>query len=56
MDEVGGDGYLIEPPGFQPSRAFVLSITDALVPALQRRARVRTAYTGPTLRDNLLAF
>jgi FMN-dependent oxidoreductase (nitrilotriacetate monooxygenase family) len=56
MDEVGGDGYLIEAPGFQPSRAFVLSITDALVPALQRRARVRTSYSGTTFRENLLAF
>ncbi|GAA2247584.1 NtaA/DmoA family FMN-dependent monooxygenase [Herbiconiux moechotypicola] len=56
MDEVGGDGYLIEAPGFQPSRWFVTTITDALVPALQRRGRVRTEYTGTTLRENLLAF
>jgi FMN-dependent oxidoreductase (nitrilotriacetate monooxygenase family) len=56
MDEVGGDGYLIEAPGFQPSRWFVASITDALVPALQRRGRVRTEYTGSTFRENLMAF
>ncbi|WP_440708110.1 NtaA/DmoA family FMN-dependent monooxygenase [Herbiconiux sp. YIM B11900] len=56
MAEVGGDGFLIEAPGFQPSRAFAVSITDALVPALQRRGAVRTAYTGMTLRENLLAF
>ncbi|CAN5330355.1 hypothetical protein BH09ACT6_BH09ACT6_04120 [soil metagenome] len=56
MDEVGGDGFLIEAPGFQPSRTYTASITDALVPALQRRGRARTEYTGRTLRDNLLAF
>ena len=56
MDAVGGDGFLIEAPGFQPSRWFAASITDALVPALQRRGRTRTEYTGATLRENLLAF
>lgn len=56
MDAVGGDGFLIEAPGFQPSRWFAASITDALVPALQRRGRVRGEYTGTTFRENLLAF
>jgi FMN-dependent oxidoreductase (nitrilotriacetate monooxygenase family) len=56
IDEVGGDGYLIESPGFQPSRAFTASITDGLVPALQRRGRVRTEYRGTTFRDHLLEF
>jgi hypothetical protein len=28
--------------------------TDLVVPELQRRGRYRTAYTGSTLRDNLL--
>ena len=56
IDEVGGDGYLIESPGFQPSRAFTTSITDGLVPALQRRGRVRTEYRGRTFRDSLREF
>lgn len=56
IDEVGGDGFLIESPGFQPSRTFTASITDGLVPALQRRGRVRTEYSGATFRENLLAF
>ena len=29
------------------------SIVDLLVPELQRRGRLRTAYTGRTLRENL---
>lgn len=56
MAAVGGDGFLIEAPGFQPSRVHTASITDALVPVLQRRGAVRTEYTGATLRENLLAF
>jgi FMN-dependent oxidoreductase (nitrilotriacetate monooxygenase family) len=31
------------------------NIVDLLVPELQRRGRFRTAYTGRTLRDNLLS-
>jgi len=56
IDEIGGDGYLIESPGFQPSRAFTASITDGLVPALRRRGAVREDYSGPTFRENLLEF
>jgi FMN-dependent oxidoreductase (nitrilotriacetate monooxygenase family) len=56
MDTVGGDGFLIEAPGFQPSRSHTISITDALVPALQRRKRVRKHYRGATFRENLFEF
>jgi hypothetical protein len=33
-----------------------MEITEGLVPALQRRGLVRTAYTQPTLRETLLEF
>jgi len=56
IDEIGGDGYLIESPGFQPSRAFTASITEGLVPALRRRGAVRDDYSGATFRENLLEF
>lgn len=56
IEEVGGDGFLLGAPGFQPSRVHVASITEALVPALQRRGVVRTRYEFETFRENLLAF
>jgi FMN-dependent oxidoreductase (nitrilotriacetate monooxygenase family) len=56
IDAIGGDGFLISSPGFQPSRLHTITITDALVPVLQRRGRVRTEYSGETFRENLLAF
>jgi FMN-dependent oxidoreductase (nitrilotriacetate monooxygenase family) len=54
MQEIGGDGYLIALPNV--SRRSVAEITDGLVPALQQRGLVRTAYDHPQFRDNLLAF
>jgi alkanesulfonate monooxygenase SsuD/methylene tetrahydromethanopterin reductase-like flavin-dependent oxidoreductase (luciferase family) len=30
------------------------NVVDLLIPELQRRGRFRTAYTGKTLRENLL--
>ncbi len=54
MAEVGGDGFLIVLNDV--SRRSVATITDGLVPALQQRGLVRTAYEHAHLRDNLLAF
>ena len=56
MAEVGGDGFLITTPVLRVSRRTIIEIADGLVPALQRRGLVRTAYGHETLRDNLLAF
>ena len=54
MAEVGGDGFLIALSDV--SRRAIATITDGLVPALQQRGLVRTAYEHPQFRDNLLAF
>jgi alkanesulfonate monooxygenase SsuD/methylene tetrahydromethanopterin reductase-like flavin-dependent oxidoreductase (luciferase family) len=54
MQEVGGDGFLIALPNV--SRRAVAEITEGLVPALQQRGLVRTAYEHAMFRDNLLAF
>ena len=56
MEAVGGDGFLIMKPGWDVSRRYITSITDGLVPALQRRGLTRTAYTQPTLRKTLREF
>jgi alkanesulfonate monooxygenase SsuD/methylene tetrahydromethanopterin reductase-like flavin-dependent oxidoreductase (luciferase family) len=56
MEEIGGDGFLITKHNQGVSRRQVLEVTEGLVPALQRRGLVRSAYDGPTLRENLLAF
>ncbi|MGI4943996.1 MAG: LLM class flavin-dependent oxidoreductase, partial [Janthinobacterium lividum] len=56
MEEVGGDGYLITHPHGGLSRSYIISITDGLVPALQRRGLARTVYGRSTLRDTLLEF
>lgn len=56
MQEVGGDGFLICTPVLRVSRRYLVEIADGLVPALQRRGLVRTAYSHDTLRGNLLAF
>lgn len=56
MDDVGGDGFLITTPVMRVGRRFLVEVADGLVPALQRRGLVRTAYEHPTLRENLMAF
>jgi hypothetical protein len=56
MAEVGGDGFLITTPVLRVSRRTIIEIADGLVPALQRRGLVRTAYGHETLRENLLEF
>ena len=54
MQQVGGDGFLFSLPNV--SRRSVAEIADGLVPALQARGLVRTAYAHPQFRDNLLEF
>ena len=54
IEEVGGDGFLIALNNV--SRKSVAEITDGLVPALQQRGLVRTAYEKKHLRDTLLEF
>ena len=56
MEEVGGDGFLIKPPFHYTNRRYIHEITDALVPALQRRGLTRMAYTRSTLRETLKEF
>jgi FMN-dependent oxidoreductase (nitrilotriacetate monooxygenase family) len=56
MEEVGGDGYLLTTPYHRLTRSYIASITDGLVPALQRRGLTRTIYTKATLRETLLEF
>jgi FMN-dependent oxidoreductase (nitrilotriacetate monooxygenase family) len=53
MAEIGGDGFLVAGL-LKPS--YVASITEELVPALQRRGLTRTEYAAGTLRDMLRAF
>lgn len=54
MAEVGGDGFLIALGDV--SRRSVATITDGLVPALQRRGLTKTGYEHAQFRDNLLEF
>jgi long-chain alkane monooxygenase len=56
MEAIGGDGFLISTPFQRVSRRFIVEICEGLVPALQRRGLVRTAYTGRTLRETLREF
>jgi FMN-dependent oxidoreductase (nitrilotriacetate monooxygenase family) len=56
IDEVGGDGFLISTPLQRISRRYINEVCEGLVPALQRRGRVREAYTQPTLRQTLREF
>jgi hypothetical protein len=56
MEEVGGDGFLIKSPFRNNSRRYTSEITEALVPALQRRGLVRTEYTRTHLHDTLREF
>ncbi|MBV8188776.1 MAG: LLM class flavin-dependent oxidoreductase, partial [Alphaproteobacteria bacterium] len=54
MQEVGGDGYLFSMPNV--NRRTLAEIEDGLVPALQDRGLMRTAYEHKHFRDNLLAY
>ncbi|GGG21237.1 dibenzothiophene desulfurization enzyme A [Rhodococcoides trifolii] len=53
IDAVGGDGFLMTG---RLGRRYYTEVTDGLVPALQRRGLVRTAYAHEQFRDNLLDF
>jgi len=54
MEEVGGDGFLINMPNV--TRRTLAEVEDGLVPALQDRGLVRTAYEHAHFRDNLMAY
>jgi FMN-dependent oxidoreductase (nitrilotriacetate monooxygenase family) len=54
MEEVGGDGFLFSMPNV--SRRLLAEIEDGLIPALQDRGLVRSAYGHSRFRDNLLEF
>jgi hypothetical protein len=56
MEAVGGDGFLITRPGWDLTSQYIGSITDGLVPELQRLGLARTEYTQPTLRETLREF
>jgi FMN-dependent oxidoreductase (nitrilotriacetate monooxygenase family) len=56
MQEVGGDGFLITAPFHRISRQYITEVAEGLVPALQRRGVVRTAYEHQLLRDTLREF
>jgi FMN-dependent oxidoreductase (nitrilotriacetate monooxygenase family) len=56
MASVGGDGFLITTPYHRLTRVYIDSITDGLVPALQRRGLVRSEYAKTTLRETLREF
>lgn len=53
MDEVGGDGFLIEGSGYNRQ---LPDLVNGVIPALQRAGAVRTEYTGATLREILREF
>jgi long-chain alkane monooxygenase len=53
MDEVGGDGILIEGSGYNHQLPALL---DGVIPALQKAGAVRTEYEGTTLREILREF
>ena len=54
MDEVGGDGFLFSMPNV--NRRLLAEIEDGLVPALQDRGLVRSAYAHKQFRHNLLEY
>ncbi len=56
IDAIGGDGFLLSTPFQRLNRRVVTEVCEGLVPALQRRGRVRTEYTQPTLRQTLREF
>ena len=53
MDEVGGDGFLIEGSGYNRQ---LPDLVNGLIPALQKAGAVRTEYSGSTLRQILREF
>lgn len=53
MDEVGGDGFLIEGSGYNHQLPDLL---NGVIPPLQEAGAVRTEYVGKTFRDVLREF
>ena len=53
MDEVGGDGFLIEGSGYNHQLPDLL---NGVIPALQEAGAVRTEYVGRTFREILREF
>ena len=53
MDEVGGDGFLIEGSGYNRQ---LPELVNGVIPALQKAGAVRTEYEGTTLREILREF
>jgi FMN-dependent oxidoreductase (nitrilotriacetate monooxygenase family) len=53
MDEVGGDGFLIEGSGYNRQLPDLL---NGVIPALQKAGAVRTEYSGATFREILREF
>ncbi len=53
MDEVGGDGFLIEGSGYNRQLS---DLVDGVIPALQKAGVVRQEYSGNTLREILREF
>ena len=49
----GGDGFMVSATH---SPGAIEEFVDEVVPILQARGRVRTEYTGRTLRDHLTQF
>jgi len=54
MEEVGGDGFLFSMPNV--TRRLLAEVEDGLIPALQDRGLVRSAYSHRQFRDNLLEY
>jgi FMN-dependent oxidoreductase (nitrilotriacetate monooxygenase family) len=52
LDVTDADGFQFAPTFYAPD--YFAMVVDHLVPEMQRRGRVRSGYTGPTLRENLL--
>jgi len=53
IEEVGGDGFIIAGP---LNRRYVTEVTEGLVPVLQKRGAVRSAYAHAHFRDNMMEF
>jgi FMN-dependent oxidoreductase (nitrilotriacetate monooxygenase family) len=54
IEEIGGDGFLMHARPL--TRRYLAEILDGLVPILQKRGLVRSAYRHATLEQNLLEF
>ena len=54
MAEIGGDGFLMHARPL--TRRYIAEIMDGLVPILQKRGLVRSAYKHDMLREHLMEF